>query len=297
VDGQVLWRWLGAPYTMASQGDPDMSAPGPSDSSAVLLVLTSFGVLLGGLGLRRWRQLAAMREGMTLAGATDARITGLQGAAGTVNGRLVRYVTVNGNSSSKGYTRASTQLPPDAAQLELHLKPESPRDKVLVQRGDEVDVVVGVPHFDAAFVVEAAPAETVRALLDAHTRSDLLTLSPCELHVARGQVQFRKSGMWIAPWEVCEIARLVSGVAARMPALALEQQEQQLHALHAPTDGYRGITAGESMSRLAESEVAREIAHLRGVRRRRAQERAILVAILGVLALVAFFVISGLLAR
>jgi hypothetical protein len=274
-----------------------MSASGSSDPSAGLLGLALFGVVFAGLAYHRWRQLAAMREGLTQAGATDSRILGLQGATGTVNGRLVRYVTVNGNRGSKGYTKASTQLPPDAAQLELHLKPESPHDKVLVQRGDEVDVTVGVPQFDAAFVVEAAPAETVRALLDAHTRSDLLTLSPCELHIARGQVELRKSGMWIAPWEVCEIARLVSRLAARMPALAMEQQEQQLHALHAPTDGYRGITAGESTSRLAESDVAREMAHLRGVRWRRAQKRAVLVAILGVLALLAFLEISSLLAR
>jgi hypothetical protein len=274
-----------------------MSSYGTSGSDAGFFGLTFFGLFLGGIAFYRWRQLAAMREGMALAGADDARFAGIQGAVGTIHGRLVRYVTVTGNRGSKGHTRASAPLPPGSARLELHLKPESPGDKLLVQRGEEIDVVVGEPLFDAAFVVEAAPEETVRALLDAPTRSMLRALLPCELHIADGEVRFRKAGVLVAPVEVCEIALLVGGLAARLPALGLAQQEQQLHALQGRGDGYRGVSAGETTSRLAEDDVARAMAHLREVRGRRARQNAVLAVTLCVLGVIAFFVIFGLLRR
>jgi hypothetical protein len=268
-----------------------MSASGSADSSVVFAGLTLVGVMLVTVAVTRWRRLAAIRHGMMLAGAIDARIQGLRCAVGTIEGRLVRYSIMEGSRGSKGCTLASTQLPTGAAQLELHLKPELPRDKALVERGHEVDLVVGDPAFDAAFVVEAAPAQTVRALLDVRTRSELLTLLPCEIHIAAGQVQFRKSGVWAAPWEVCEIARLVGGLAARMPALGMEQQQHQLHALHAQSDGYRGISARETASRVAESEGVIEIAHVRAVRRRRAKRNALFFVAACVVSLIAFFVL------
>jgi hypothetical protein len=274
-----------------------MNASGSSDKSAGLFGLAFFGVFFAALAIYRWRQLASMRQGMMLAGAIDARIAGFQSAVGTIDGRLVRYVAVNGSKSGKGHTRASAQVPPGGAVLELHLVPESARDKERVQRGEEVDVVVGEPLFDQAFVVEAAPAETVRALLDARTRSTLRALLPCELHIDRGEVRFRKSGVLIRPAEVCEIARLVGGIAARMPALGLEQREEQLRALQAlqgEVGGYRGVSAGETTSRLAESDLAREMAHLREVRRRRMQQKVILSVAVGLIALITFLVILAL---
>src|ERR1700722_2326941 len=165
-----------------------MSASASHDSGVGFFGLTFFGVFFAGVAFYRWRQLASMREGMELAGATDARITGIQGARGTIQGRLVRYVTVSGHKGFTGFTRATAPFPPGAPQLELHLKPQTRDDEGLVQRGEEIDVVVGDPPFDSAFVVEAAPAETVRALLDPHTRSMLRALLPCELHIAGEEV-------------------------------------------------------------------------------------------------------------
>ena len=277
-----------------------MSAAGSSDSGAGFFGLALFAVSFAGLIFYRWRQLVAMRRGMMLAGAIDARIAGVDGAVGTIHGRLVRYITVSGNKRGHGYTKASAPLPPGAAKFELHLKPERARDKELVERGEEVDVVVGEPVFDGAFVVEAAPADTARALLDAPTRSMLRALSPCELHIARGQVEFRKGGVLIEPAEVSEIALLVGGLAARMPALGLEQEERQLRALHTaggPVDGYRGISPGETASRLAEGEAVREMAHLTAVRRRRAHKNAVFAVTVGVFCVMAFFALLGLMRR
>jgi hypothetical protein len=277
-----------------------MSVSGSSDSGAGFFGVVFFGVLFAGLAFYRWRQLAAIRRGMMLAGAIDARIAGVDGAVGTIHGRLVRYVTVSGNKRGNGYTKASAPLPPGAAMLELHLKPESARDKELVRRGEEVDVIVGEPVFDGAFVVEAAPAHTARALLDAPTRSTLRALLPCELHIAAGQVEFRKGGVLIEPAEVSEIALLVGGLAARMPDLGLEQEERQLRALHTaqgPMDGYRGIGPGETASRLAEGEGAREMAHLGEVRRRRAHKNALFAVTVGVFCVIAFFALLGLMRR
>jgi hypothetical protein len=77
----------------------------------------------------------------------------------------------------------------------------------------------------------------------------------------------------------------------------LEQQQQQLHALQGLADGYRGITAGETASSLAESDVARAIAHLREVRGRRARQNAVLAATLVVLGVMAFFAILAFMRR
>src|ERR1700722_18591664 len=144
-----------------------------------------FTILLGALIFFRLRELNAIRQGFELAGASDARIQWMSVVAGTVRGREVRYATemsIKNARTTQGWTTARAPIPTGAAEVEMHLTPETPRETRLVQRGLAVDVEVGEPLFDAAFLVEAAPAETVRAILDAPTRSTLRSLRPCELH-------------------------------------------------------------------------------------------------------------------
>jgi hypothetical protein len=241
-----------------------------------------FAVLLGALVFFRWRELSAIRQGFELAGANDARIQWMSVVAGTVQGRAVRYATemgIKNTRNNQGWTTVRAPIPTGAAEVEMHLTPETPREKHLVERGLAVDVEVGESQFDAAFLVEAAPAETVRAILDPATRSTLRNLRPCELHIADGEVLFRKPGKLIASFEVREVVELVAGVSARLASVGFEVQERRLQGVsHEDGAGYRGVTAMEASAKLGLRGESPEIARLQVVRGRRELRRLGMVA-------------------
>jgi hypothetical protein len=65
---------------------------------------------------------------------------------------------------------------PEAVLLEL--RPQSPVQAHLVERGLAGDAAVGDPEFDRLFVVEMAPASLAPAVFDADVRRLLLDLRP-----------------------------------------------------------------------------------------------------------------------
>lgn len=263
-----------------------------SDTSGLLSGVAITAALIGLVFYMRWRQLVAIRAGLFDAGAADARIVGISAVTGTLQGRPVRYAVSGADfnrSSRKWLTTASASLPPGAALLEMHLTPQTSRDPELVALGLEIDVTVGEPLFDAAFVVEAAPAETARAVLDAKTRSTLRALLPCELHVAGGEVFFRKKDNLSEAFEVREVATLVAGVATRTGSVGLELEDGKLRAL-GEAGGYRGVSAADAGALLAGEGAHAELAQLRAVRnRRRARNQTMALTIVLVVGLVVMF--------
>lgn len=265
-----------------------------SHSGGLLSVVAIIAAFIAFAVHMRRRRLVAMRAGLFDAGAADARIAGVSSVTGTIQGRPVRYA-VSGvdfdRSQRKWLTTASASLPPGAALLEMHLTPQTSRDPDLVARGLEIDVTVGEPLFDAAFVVEAAPAETARAVLDPKTRSTLRALLPCELHVAGGEVSFRKKDNLSEAFEVREIAGLVAGVATRTGSVGLELEDGKLRAL-GEAGAYRGVSAADAGALLGGEESHAELARLHAVRgRRRARNQTMVLTVLLVVGLlVALFV-------
>lgn len=256
-----------------------MHHPDTNGLLSVVVIVAAFVALA--VYMRR-RRLVAMRAGLFDAGAADARIAGMSSVTGTVQGRPLRYVVSGADfdrSPRKWVTTASASLPPGAALLEMHLTPQTSRDPDLVARGLEIDVTVGEPLFDAAFVVEAAPAETARAVLDAKTRSTLRALLPCELHVAGGEVMFRKKDNLSEAFEVREVASLVAGVATRTGSVGLELEDGKLRAL-GEAGGYRGVSAADAGALLAGEGTHAELAQLRAVRSRRRARNQTMVLIL-----------------
>jgi hypothetical protein len=254
-----------------------MSTAGGGDPWGLALVLLVMGTAGVALAYRRWRELLSMRQGLVLAGARDAKIVGMSTVMGTIHGRLVRYLAQPRQKGSSGRTVVIALVPPRAAPVEMHLTPQKESDASLVERGLAIDLQVGEPLFDAAFVVEAAPAETVRALLDAPTRSALRGLLPCELHVAGGEVVLRKPAQLTEVAEVRSLAELVGGLAARLGSVALELEEKRLHA---PRDGgaaYRGVTATEAVASQGDATASQELAQLHTVRQRRRAQNQTLV--------------------
>ena len=92
----------------------------------------------------------------------------------TYNGVVVRYEFAmrGAGSSAESWTEVTADLP-RGYPLSLRVLRCPPQPEA-VRRGDLIDVEVGDADFDRAFLVEAAPSDVVRALLDAPARAFLV---------------------------------------------------------------------------------------------------------------------------
>jgi hypothetical protein len=117
---------------------------------------------------KRVAHLAVMAE--HLGGQHDSR--GM--AWGSKLGPKVTYeLTTRGAGSSAEYWTHIHVEVPAAYPLALHVRRQTGRDHRVIERGEMVDVVIGDPPFDEAFLIEAAPADVVRVLLDSRIRNVL----------------------------------------------------------------------------------------------------------------------------
>jgi hypothetical protein len=254
-------------------------------------------VVIGGAAYSWWRVLVGLRDGFVTAGAQDVRIDGINSVVGTLQGWPVRYVAAMRKSGlSATWTIATAAVPKGAIDVELHLRPQTARDASLVERGLAIDLIVGEPLFDAAFLVEAAPEDAVRAILDAPTRARLRALLPCELRVAEGEVLFRRAGQHTEPAVVCAVVKLVGGLASRLASVGREVEQKKMRVLQEAGLGYRGVTPLEAVAKLAEHGASRELQVLHAVRANRWAERVELVvgiAFFGAVALVILRMIAS----
>jgi hypothetical protein len=122
-------------------------------------------------------------------GAYDVKKRIAYGELGDAN-VWFRYV-VRGSGKHKQYwTEVEAEIPPQYP-LRLFVRKHGFFDQGKIDRGDMVDVILGDPAFDNAFLVEAAPADVARILLDARERAYLLELSQrlwLEITSERGEV-------------------------------------------------------------------------------------------------------------
>ncbi|MBA3502073.1 MAG: hypothetical protein H0T65_17045 [Deltaproteobacteria bacterium] len=98
-------------------------------------------------------------------------------AWGDVGGAKIWFrMTTRGSGKSTTYwTEVDAEIP-EKYPLLLLVRKHGWLDKGKIERGEMVDVVVGDAEFDERFLVEAAPAEVARILLDPRERSYLLQL-------------------------------------------------------------------------------------------------------------------------
>jgi hypothetical protein len=99
-------------------------------------------------------------------------------AWGQIGGADIWFrMTTRGSGKSTTYwTEVDAEIP-SKYPLRLFIRKHGWGDSGKVERGDMVDVIVGDPVFDERFLVEAAPAEVARILLDPRERAYLLTLA------------------------------------------------------------------------------------------------------------------------
>lgn len=206
---------------------------------------------------RRETLVAAMRE----LEATDvqARRFGLNAV---VRGVPVRWDVLGGGRGSPVHTVCSVRLerPP---HLLMELRRQTGDELEQVRAGRAVDVVVGDPAFDDAFIVEAAPAEVAKKLLDADTRRMLLAMQPLRLGVSREALWIDVIGVVGHVAIARSMLELVLAMVRRIGELprALAEERMVADAREAPSGAYRGTTpesasAVEVWSPAAESEIA-----------------------------------------
>ena len=88
-----------------------------------------------------------------------------------------RFATRGSGKNAQPWTEIDSAIP-HAYPLAIHVRRHGVFDRGKIARGDMVDIEVGDPAFDDAFLVEAAPAEIARDLIDAGMRSALLSADP-----------------------------------------------------------------------------------------------------------------------
>ena len=151
---------------------------------------------------------------------TDAVIDNDRGTvAGSFDGRPVRCaLTSRGDGSSAvSYTEVSVGMSGPSIQLEL--RPQSLAETIDVRRGLAVDVTTGDAAFDRAFIVEGAPADAVRQVLeDTMLRASILALGKIEVTQQPGTLIFARPG-WVWGAELITMADVAGTLAASLAAV------------------------------------------------------------------------------
>ena len=87
-----------------------------------------------------------------------------------------RFTTRGSGKSATYWTEIDAEVPPQYP-LRLFIRKHGWADQGKIERGEMIDVIVDDRAFDDRFLVEAAPADIARMLLDPRERSYLLGLS------------------------------------------------------------------------------------------------------------------------
>jgi hypothetical protein len=147
----------------------------------VFLIVVVSGGLVAAVAVRhagkRQRHAALSQIASVLGGQGTATA-----AFGVRHGTSVRVelVTRGAGKSKEEWTVIDAAVP-DAYPLAIHVRRQRWLDVSRIAHGGVVDLPLGDARFDEAFLVEAAPEDIVRALLDASARDFLLRFQRVEL--------------------------------------------------------------------------------------------------------------------
>jgi hypothetical protein len=204
---------------------------------------------------------------------------------GGVEGRVKGHVLVFGSEARSRNmparearrTWCRVELPAALPPFEMDLRPETRTEVRQVEHGLAIDLIVGDAAFDESFIVEAAPAEMAKALLDEPARTGLLAFHPCRMTIADGELRFSKGAALDEYAEVRRVLELCSHVVSRLQSLPAQFHERRLAlAQGGELAGYRGPSPEAMRALITAPDAATEIAQLHRVRSRRLRARATL---------------------
>lgn len=160
------------------------------------------------------------------------------------------------------WSEATVEIAP--ARLLLELRPDSARDRRWLRLGAAIDLRLGDATFDAAYVVEGAPAATVRELLDDGWRRRLLAVAPLVARCDGPEVAVARPGWFIEPDEAVALVELALDLAEAVPVA-----ERRVERAAPPTGNpYRDAPAGHDDAPARAARLA-ELAALVAMRERR----------------------------
>ncbi|HEU4534455.1 MAG TPA: hypothetical protein VFS00_10070, partial [Polyangiaceae bacterium] len=161
----------------------------------------------------------------------------------------IRFVTRGSGSYSESWTEVEAAV--DTRGLLLALRRQTPEEESLVREGLAVDLQTGDDVFDHAFVVEAAPADVVLALLTPEIREGLLALRNVALRTGEAGVRLEQPA-WVKDGaRLRAMAVLAAKVALGVPAARA--------SVDLVTAGYRGPARGGDGRPQREVEALRKI--------------------------------------
>ena len=230
---------------------------------------------------KRLRWLAAAAE--LLGGEHDRSSK----AWGTKLGPKVTYelATRGAGSSAESWTHIHVDVP-KKYPLAVHVRRQGRRDHALVARGEMVDVLVGDRAFDDAFLIEAAPADVVRLLLDAEVRRLLALHGESDLDTVDRPDGTRALVLGIRGWiEDPALAAEPIQVMARLGSRvrdAYAAADADLAKGDAPGDPYRPVV-DDRPARTAQVGREAEVEKVKGLRAERdARANAVAWTVIGV---------------
>lgn len=210
-----------------------------------------------------------MRDVPDLAPLATA-LGGVANATGAIEARrgdrVVTYRLVNRGAGS--YHEAWTEVAaPRPAPYPLTMHVERGRARPNDAR---VDIELGTPVFDEFFVVEAAPADVVRLLVDETARAFLMAQTGAiELFTRGDAIVFARVGWVTDPTAAAPLVDFVAGLAARLrDAYAAADQAAAEpggapYRPHAPNVATREDRRAEEVAAIGEVQRARYAAFVR----------------------------------
>jgi hypothetical protein len=174
-------------------------------------------------------------------------------------------VLVNWGKDGEGryFTTVGCTLPHTKFALELW--PQTEERQRRIQKGQMIDVQVGEPLFDLIWVVEGAPADVVRRVLDDRVRAGLMGLGMEELaQPSQRELRLRARGLREPEWVEAAIAVMAQISAAVDPAIAASDRDAAVKSQMTGAP-YRG----EVRTTDAAARRSRELEQLRETRRAR----------------------------
>jgi hypothetical protein len=257
-----------------------------------LVAVASIAVIVAASIAARDARLRVVEEAFRSLGGEPRRT--LRGIEGPVRGLPVRY-SFTSNKRQIWRTLCCADLSIERPAFEMDLRPETRWGARDVEQGRAIDLVLGDQAFDDSFLVEAAPADIARALLDHETRTALLTFHPCRLTILHNELRFSKMAALAEFAEVKRVLELCTHVRSRLESVPALMHEEHLARAReiAPSAGYRGPSP-EAISMLTMSSgSAGELAALQRMRVRRTMLRSAQAVALVALGIVAWLLLAS----
>ncbi len=194
-----------------------------------------------------------------------------------VEGLAVSYQLWPPNGQRPNITCCLVLVPQERPRLDMSIRPRTARALNQLEYGGAIDLGLGDEAFDGAFMVEAAPSDVARVLLDEETRTTLLRFHPCRMTIAKGELRFEKNGFADKPAQIATLVELCVQTVLRLSDLPADLRARRFGEA-ALRVGYRGPDPEAFRTFDPSENESSERAKLREVRARRHRGNALFLA-------------------